>query len=235
MIGIGRLVTAMVAMVALAVSGMPTPTTAAAAVPPVPPRTRAAGLVDIRTVVPDAIVELRYATTDNFTHVRLYPVGARCLVHTSMAPGLRVAAQRLRRSGLVLVFWDCYRPHVVQVRMFRILPDPVFMARPGPYARSHEAGRSVDVTLARRMYPGCAPYRRVQGRCRLLMPTPFDSFQPRAAAFATTGVGPIARVNRYRLRAAMNAGGLRVYSGEWWHFDGPGAATPRPFLGAPLR
>jgi zinc D-Ala-D-Ala dipeptidase len=27
---------------------------------------------------------------------------------------------------------------------------------------------------------------------------------------------------------------LTVYSGEWWHFDGPGASDPRPILDAPV-
>jgi len=25
-----------------------------------------------------------------------------------------------------------------------------------------------------------------------------------------------------------------VYSGEWWHFDGPGAAVDRPILDVPV-
>ena len=28
--------------------------------------------------------------------------------------------------------------------------------------------------------------------------------------------------------------GLTVYSGEWWHFDGPGAGVPRPILDVPV-
>ena len=27
---------------------------------------------------------------------------------------------------------------------------------------------------------------------------------------------------------------ITVYAGEWWHFDGPGAAVKRPHLDAPL-
>jgi D-alanyl-D-alanine dipeptidase len=167
--------------------------------------------------------------------VRLYPTDARCLVHKSMAPGLAVAARRLRRQGKVLVFWDCYRPHAVQVRMFRIVPNPNWVARPGPYAYSHEAARSVDVTVARAGTGGtCAAFLRVHGHCRLVMGTPFDDFTPRAYAFATSGVGVRARANRALLRRAMNAGGLSVYVGEWWHFDGPGAAVHRPILHVPV-
>ena len=126
-----------------------TPASAApgGSVPPVSPAARAVGLVDVRSVVPDAIIDLRYSTADNFVGVPLYPAGARCLVHESLAPGLATAAAVLRGEGLTLVFWDCYRPHSVQVRMFQAVPDPAWVAQPGPYSRSHETGRSVDVTL----------------------------------------------------------------------------------------
>jgi D-alanyl-D-alanine dipeptidase len=165
----------------------------------------------------------------------MYPVGARCLVHESMAPGLKVAADRLRRQGLVVVFWDCYRPHAVQERMFQIVPDPNWVARPGPFATSHEAGRSVDITLAyaatgRR----CAASQRVQGHCLLDMGTGFDDFTARAHAFAVGGVSSVAQANRARLRSAMGAGGITVYSGEWWHFNGPGSGIRRPHLNVPL-
>lgn len=123
-------------------------TTPSGPVPPVSEAARAAGLVDVRGVVPDAAIDLRYATANNFTGTQLYPPGARCLVHESMAEGLAAAAAVLRPHGQVLVFWDCYRPHDVQVRMFDVVPNPAWVARPGKYAHSHEAGRSVDVTFA---------------------------------------------------------------------------------------
>jgi D-alanyl-D-alanine dipeptidase len=66
------------------------------------------------------------------------------------------------------------------------------------------------------------------------MGTDFDDFSPRATAFATDGVSTQAQANRARLRAAMSAGGLTVYSGEWWHFDGPGAGVNRPIVDVPV-
>jgi zinc D-Ala-D-Ala dipeptidase len=204
-------------------------------VPPVSAKARAAGLTDIRTIIPDAVIDLRYATTENFTKARLYPIGARCLVHRSMAPGLTIAANRLRKEGYRIVFWDCYRPHSVQVRMFRIVPNPNWVAKPGPYAYSHEAARSVDVTLAyASVGHACAAARRVQHHCLLDMGTGFDDFRPRAYAFATAGVSSAARANRAVLWTAMNAGGITVYVGEWWHFDGPGANVRRAILDVPL-
>ncbi|NMN99751.1 M15 family metallopeptidase [Gordonia sp. TBRC 11910] len=192
----------------------------AAPVPPVSATAAAEGLLDVRSVVPDAVVDLRYATPDNFVKQQLYPTGARCLVHQSMAPGLRTAADTLRAQGDRLVFWDCYRPHSVQVHMYQVVPDANWVAKPTAYARSHEAGRSVDVTLA-----------AADGR-RLEMGTGFDDFTARAHAYATDGVDAAAVANRARLRTAMQAGGLSPYSGEWWHFDGPGAGVDRPILRA---
>jgi D-alanyl-D-alanine dipeptidase len=190
---------------------------ASAAPPPVSPQAQAAGFVDVRSVVPDAIVDLRYATADNFVGIRLYPADARCLVHQSMVPGLTTAAQILRAQGGQLMFWDCYRPHDVQVRMFQAVPNPNWVAKPTDHARSHETGRSVDVTIA-----------------GVDMGTDFDDFSPRALAHATEGVSAQQQANRARLRDAMTAGGLTVYSGEWWHFDGPGAKEPRSILDVPV-
>ncbi|BBX46466.1 M15 family metallopeptidase [Mycobacterium cookii] len=195
-------------------------------VPPLSAQARAAGFVDVRSVVPNALIDLRYATTNNFTHVQLYPADARCLVHESMAHGLASAAKALAATGDFLVFWDCYRPHDVQVKMFNVVPNPAWVAKPGNYAKSHESGRSVDVTMGNTAEQ-CP-------RCLVDMGTDFDDFSPRATAFATDGVSTGQQTNRRRLRDAMSAGGLSVYSGEWWHFDGPGSGTQRPILDVPV-
>ena len=197
---------------------MATPVTTNAA----PVTAAEAGFVEIHSVVPDAGIDLRYAGANNFVGIQLYPADARCLVHQSLAPGLVTAAEILRAKGYTLVFWDCYRPQAVQVRMFEVVPDPNWVARPGNFARSHTAGRSVDVTLA-------------DAAGHLLdMGTDFDDFSPRALTYATDGVSAAQQANRALLRSAMVAGGFAPYSGEWWHFDGPGAAVPRPILDVPV-
>jgi D-alanyl-D-alanine dipeptidase len=215
-----RLLTALLLLIVT--SGSP----ASADVPPLSPQARAAGFVDVRAVVPNAVLDLRYATSNNFTHTQLYPANARCLVHESMAPGLAAAGKALAATGDFLVFWDCYRPHDVQVKMFNIVPNPAWVAKPGDYAKSHESGRSVDVTLGN-MTEQCP-------HCLVDMGTDFDDFSPRATAFATDGVSVGQQANRRRLRDAMSAGGLSVYSGEWWHFDGAGAGAQRPILDVPV-
>lgn len=190
-------------------------------VPPVSAQAAEAGLIDVRTVVPDAIIDLRYTTANNFVGVPLYPADARCLVHESMGPGLATAAAALRPKGLTLVFWDCYRPHDVQVQMFEAVPNPAWVARPTDFARSHEAGRSVDVTMA-------------AGGALVDMGTDFDNFTSLAESYATSGVNSAQQANRAVLRNAMAKGGIAPYTGEWWHFDGPGAGQPRAILDVPV-
>ncbi len=213
----------MVIVVALLLAGASGAAAAAPGsdVPALSEAARAAGFVDVRSAVPDAIIDLRYATANNFVGEQLYPSNARCLVHESLAPGLTTAAAALRSRGRILVFWDCYRPHSVQVRMFQVVPNPNWVARPGSLARSHETGRSVDVTTA-------DAYGRLSE-----MGTGFDDFSPAATAFAD-GISARAAAERAALREAMNAGGLAVYSGEWWHFNGPGADVGRPILDVPV-
>jgi D-alanyl-D-alanine dipeptidase len=190
-------------------------------VPPVSAQAAEAGLIDVRTVVPDAIIDLRYATANNFLGMPVYPPDARCLVHESMGPGLATAAAALRPKGLTLVFWDCYRPHDVQVQMFEAVPNPAWVARPTEFARSHEAGRSVDVTMA-------------TGGALVDMGTDFDNFTSLAESYATSGVNSAQQANRAVLRNAMAKGGIAPYTGEWWHFDGPGAGQPRAILDVPV-
>ena len=76
-----RLLLVMAAVIGAIVSATMANAAPDGGVPPVSAAARAAGLVDVRSVVPDAIVDLRYATANNFVGVQLYPADARCLVH----------------------------------------------------------------------------------------------------------------------------------------------------------
>ncbi len=56
-------------------------------------------LVEVRTLIPDAVVDLRYATDDNFMKKRVYPVGAACLLLERSATMLVKAAAALHTQG----------------------------------------------------------------------------------------------------------------------------------------
>jgi D-alanyl-D-alanine dipeptidase len=174
-----------------------------------------ARLADVARTIPDAVVDLRYATPSNFLGRAVYPEGARCLLLPAVADRLARAAARLRARGLRLRLYDCYRPLAVQREMWRRVPRRGYVADPAR-GSNHNRGAAVDVGLA------TADGGEVE------LPTDFDAFEARARADAVAGVSAAARANRDVLRAAMVAEGFRVNRMEWWHFDAPEAR------GAPL-
>lgn len=191
-----------------------------AAAPPRASGARAADLVDVARAIPDATVDLRYATPRNVVGRAMYPPGARCLLLRPAAERLARAAARLRAQGFTLRLWDCYRPISVQRALWRVQPTPGLVADPRT-GSNHNRGAAVDVALAG---PGGAPVD---------LPTDFDAFGPRARAAAAEGVSPAARRHRDLLRAALLAEGFRPIRLEWWHFDAP-EARGAPVLDAPL-
>lgn len=164
-----------------------------------------AGLVDVASRIPGAVLDLRYATADNFTGKVLYP-SARCLLRREVADRLARAASRLEKQGYRLRIYDCYRPLSVQRAMWEASPRPGFVGDPGRGGSLHNRGAAVDVGLS-----------DLEG-AELEMPTPFDAFGPKAHVDAKDGIPPRARLRRDRLRAAMEAEGFIVNPREWWHY-----------------
>lgn len=192
---------------------------AAPAAPPAAPAAPRPDLVDVARLLPDAVLDLRYATGDNFLGRPLYPE-ARCLLLRPAAQRLVRAADRLRRQGFRLVLWDCYRPLSAQREMWRASPRPGYVADPARGSH-HNRGAAVDLSLAD------AGGRPVE------MPTPFDAFGPRAHADATEGVPAAARRHRRLLREALEAEGFLVNPREWWHFAARDAWS-HPLLDLPI-
>ncbi len=193
---------------------------AAALLPLLAAAPRSPDLVDVGATIPDATLDLRYATDRNVVRRAMYPGRARCLLLRPVAERLARAAARLRAQGFTLRLWDCYRPISVQRELWRVEPTPGLVADPRT-GSNHNRGAAVDVALAG---PGGAA---------LELPTDFDAFGPRARAAATAGVSPAARRHRDLLRAALLAEGFRPIRLEWWHFDAP-EARAAAVLDAPL-
>lgn len=177
-------------------------------------------------MIPGVVLDLRYASTRNFTHKRVYPI-ARCLLRRAVAARLARVQARLARRGLGLELWDCYRPISVQQRFWKLVPDPRYVARPvvrngKPVSGSkHNRGAAVDLTLV-----------DARGR-ELEMPTDHDDFSAKAH-LDYAGASAAARRNRAILRRAMEAEGFTALATEWWHYDGPGWRR-YPLSNQPLR
>jgi zinc D-Ala-D-Ala dipeptidase len=178
-----------------------------------------APLVDATEAVRDLVVDLRYATPDNFLGRQVYPDGARCLLLPEAAERLAKAAAVLREQGYRLKVYDCYRPLAVQWEMWKLFPKPGYVADPRK-GGNHNRGAAVDLTLV-----------TPEGQ-EVEMPTPFDSFQE-AAHHGYAGGTAASRKHREILREAMEGAGFRKNRMEWWHYDLPGA-TRLPVLDVPF-
>jgi D-alanyl-D-alanine dipeptidase len=166
-------------------------------------------LVDIRSIDPSIVVELRYAGPNNITGHALYPPGTRALVRPEVAQRLAMAQRYLRRHGHGLKIWDAYRPRSVQVQLWRAAPASVYIADPETRNGSlHTWGVAVDATLVNSRNQPVA------------MPTDFDDLTPAAMLFYR-GANQHVLSNLALLQAAMGAAGFYGHLMEWWHFIAP--------------
>lgn len=171
---------------------------------------RAADLVDVTTVVPDAVLDLRYATKHNFTGEVMYPV-AKCLLRRAVATRLAKAATALRAADRRLVLWDCYRPLSIQKLLWKALPDARYVANPKTGSR-HNRGAAIDCALAD------------ETGTLLPMPTEFDDTTDKKSHRAIALRGERGAEAK-RLETAMLAAGFIGLTTEWWHFDAPDSAN----------
>jgi D-alanyl-D-alanine dipeptidase len=167
-------------------------------------------LTDVRTLDSSIVVEMRYATPNNFTGAPLPGYLAnRAFLRREAAAALARVERDLSAEGLKLKVFDAYRPVRATLAMVDwtssvARPD---LLRDGYIAsRSrHNLGLAIDLTLV----------DAATGR-ELEMGTPFDTFSP--AAHTANASGEAAR-NRARLKAAMEREGFLNYDQEWWHFS----------------
>jgi D-alanyl-D-alanine dipeptidase len=162
-------------------------------------------MVEVTTVCPTIIIELRYASERNFTGKQIYPRTARCLLRRSVAEQLCKAQTELRLRGLGLKIWDAYRPSWAHAMLWKSVPNPEFVAAPSGGGSWHSWGVAVDVTLV-----------DLQGR-EQPMPTDFDDFSP-AASSDYRGGNPTIAANVQLLRTAMKSAAFKGLRDEWWHF-----------------
>jgi zinc D-Ala-D-Ala dipeptidase len=163
-------------------------------------------LVNIKSVVPSIVVELRYAGTHNAMHRALYPPSMPALVRPRVAQQLVGAQNFLRSYKHGLKIWDAYRPKSVQSQLWQFAHDQLYVANPDDGVGSmHTWGVAVDATLV-----------DAWGRS-VSMPTDFDEFTP-AAMLHYQGVDPVIRSHLKLLQRAMGRNGFYGQHTEWWHF-----------------
>ncbi len=173
--------------------------------------TAKSGFSDIATLDPSIILDIRYATADNFTKSKIYDC-PRCLLRPEAAKALVKAHKNLQKKGLGLKMFDCYRPRPYQQRLWDKVPNPDYVTPPAK-GSMHSRGAAVDLTIVDKA-----------GK-ELDMGTPYDFFGKEAH---TDNLNLPAQVltNRRLLRETLETVGFRGIRTEWWHFSFQGKRYP---------
>lgn len=164
-----------------------------------------AELVDLEQVIPGIVLDIRYATANNFTGQKIYKA-PRAYLRKPAAEALRTIQAELKEQGVGLKIFDAYRPYAATVKFYEVYPDTNFVAVPWR-GSIHNRGCAVDLTLI----------NLATGE-ELAMPTPFDDFTEKAGHDYMDLPENILR-NRQLLKETMAKYGFSSYAAEWWHYN----------------
>jgi len=205
------------------------------------------GFVEIRSVIPDIILELRYYSNHNFLGRKVNGYNAeKCYLTKAAADSLAKVQIELRRFGLSLKIYDAYRPQravddfvnwakdladTVTKKEFYPTVDKSRLFIDGYIAEKsgHSRGSTVDLTIVPLPLPEqpefdvtnqCECYKPVSERFKdnsLDMGTGFDCFHPLSHTF-NNDLTSQQRVNRMLLFTLMEKYGFKNLAEEWWHY-----------------
>lgn len=182
-------------------------------------------LIDVTTLNRDILVDLKYATKDNFSGKILYENLTKCFLVKDAAEKLDGAQKLLaaKNPGYHLKVFDCLRPRSVQYGMWEIVKgteQQMYVANPDKIS-IHNYGAAVDLTVV-----------NDEGK-ELDMGVPFDYFGPLAQPRKEDEYlkkGKLTRKqidNRHLLRSVMETSGFQQLAIEWWHFNSMAPAMIR--------
>jgi len=162
-------------------------------------------LINLETFVPGLVLDIRYATTNNFVGEQIYTL-ARAYARKPVAEALKKVQAALKPKGLGIKVFDAYRPYKATVKFYEVSRDTTYVASPYKGSR-HNRGCALDITVI-----------NLKTGEELKMPTGYDSFKKEA--WPSTPVSdPEIRKNRALLIDVMKKYGFKVNGSEWWHYD----------------
>jgi zinc D-Ala-D-Ala dipeptidase len=160
--------------------------------------------VNLKDYSKDFVYDMKYATSDNFLKAKVYDC-AECFLRLKTVKALIAANAAFMKMGYKIEIFDCYRPLDIQKRMWKIVPNPSYVADPAK-GSIHNRGGAVDITLVDST--GAA----------LDMGTPFDFFGIEASHnYQNLSQEIIA--NRELLKRTMIEKGFNSFDSEWWHYN----------------
>ena len=166
-------------------------------------------MIELKTLIPNIVYELRYATTNNFVKRAMYPVTTNCtFLRSPAAMALRNVQTELNTQGLGLKIFDAYRPYSVTVKFWELIKDERYVANPAK-GSGHNRGLAVDLTII-----------ELSTGKELDMGTEFDNFTD-TAHHTFTSLSPTVLNNRKLLKEVMLKHGFQLFETEWWHYYWP--------------
>jgi zinc D-Ala-D-Ala dipeptidase len=162
------------------------------------------GFVDIKKLDPTILIDIKYASKDNFVHQVIYDCAA-CYLRKEVASQIVKINKELQLNGLKLKLFDCYRPRQYQQRLWDKKPDARFVTPPQK-GSEHGKGAAVDLTIVD------------SNNKELDFGTPYDFFGKEAyqnySKFPSTTLQ-----NRKKLKNVMIKYGFKPIRTEWWHYS----------------
>jgi D-alanyl-D-alanine dipeptidase len=178
------------------------------------------GLQEVTERVPGVLVELKYATTDNFMKKNVYGCLTRAYLQKETMVKLKKAQENLEKAhpGYHLLIYDAARPLSKQWELWNTLTEytpekrRTYVADPKEHS-IHNYGSAIDLTVADE-----------KGK-PLEMGTKYDFFgemaypKEEARLLKAGKLSQKAIDNRLILRKAMTQAGFTAIEYEWWHFN----------------
>jgi D-alanyl-D-alanine dipeptidase len=165
-------------------------------------------MIEVKTLLPAVIYDLRYATENNFTHQKLYKSGKASFLRLLAAKALEKVQSDLNRQCYGLKIFDAYRPYSVTKKMWDLIHDERYVADPSK-GSGHNRGLAVDLTIV-----------RLKDTSELDMGTGFDNFTD-TAHHSFTSLPAAVLQNRKLLKETMEKYGFKALETEWWHYSWP--------------
>ncbi len=163
-------------------------------------------LVDLEKFIPGIVLDVRYATTHNFTGAKVYNL-AKAYARKPVAEALKQAQADFKKLGYGIKVYDAYRPYSATVKFYELMKgDTTYVANPYKGSR-HNRGCAIDMTLV-----------DLKTGKELQMPTEWDAMQKESWP-STAVADPTIRKNRETIISVMEKNGFKVYVTEWWHYD----------------
>ncbi len=163
-------------------------------------------LIDLEKFIPNIVLDVRYASTNNFTKEKIYNL-SKAYSRKPVAIALKKAQDEFNKLGYGIKVYDGYRPYSATIKFYEVMKgDTMYVA--SPYKGSkHNRGCALDLTLV-----------DLKTKEELKMPTEWDTASKESWADAPVN-DPVVAKNREMLISIMEKNGFKVYSAEWWHFD----------------